>query len=58
MADVNVTINGNQYNIACDAGQEQRVLDLANFVNDRVQEIAPTGSGVTDKHALVKSLVA
>ena len=53
MSEVNVTIHGNQYNIACDAGQEQRVHDLANFVNARVSEIAPAGSGVNDKHALV-----
>ena len=51
MAEINVTISGNQYSIACDDGQEQRVVDLANFVNSRASQIA--GPGITDKHLLV-----
>ena len=52
MAEVSVTIQGSQYNIACDEGQEQRVLDLANFVNSRAEQIGG-GAGITDKHLLV-----
>ena len=53
MAEVSVTIQGSQYNIACDEGQEQRVLDLANFVNSRAEQIGGSGAGITDKHLLV-----
>ncbi len=51
MAEVSVTINGSKFNIACDEGQEQRVMDLANFVDSRVKEIA--GTGTNEKHSLV-----
>ncbi len=53
MAEVSVSINGNQFNIACDDGQEQRVVDLANFVDSRVKEIAGSGAGSNEKHLLV-----
>ena len=51
MAEVSVSINGSPYNIACDDGQEQRVLDLAHFVDSRVKEMA--GAGANEKHLLV-----
>lgn len=53
MAEVNISINGKQYGIACDDGQEQRVLDLANFVDGRLKEIASAGAGTNDSHLLV-----
>jgi len=53
MAEVNITIANKQYSIACDEGQEQRVVDLAAFVNNRVQEIAAAGAGSNDAHLLV-----
>lgn len=53
MAEVSVSINGRQFNIACDAGQEQRVMDLANFVDNRVKEIKQAGAGTNEQHLLV-----
>lgn len=53
MAEVNISINGKQYGIACDDGQEQRVTDLANFVDGRLKEIAAAGAGANDSHLLV-----
>lgn len=53
MADVNVSINGRQFNIACDDGQEQRVVDLANFVDTRVRDIKAAGAGSNEQHLLV-----
>jgi len=53
MAEVNITIAGKQYSIACDDGQEQRVVDLAAFVDGRVKEIAAAGAGNNDSHLLV-----
>lgn len=53
MAEVNISINGRQYGIACDDGQEQRVMDLAHFVDSRLKEIAAAGAGTNDSHLLV-----
>ncbi len=53
MSEVNVSINGRQYGIACDEGQEQRVMDLANFVDDRLKAIKAAGAGTNDSHLLV-----
>ena len=53
MAEVNITIANKQYSIACDEGQEQRVVDLAAFVDGRVKEIAAMGAGSNDSHLLV-----
>lgn len=53
MAEVNVLINGRNYGIACDDGQEQRVLDLSRYVDSRVKEIAKAGAATTEGHLLV-----
>lgn len=53
MAEVNITIANKQYSIACDEGQEQRVVDLAAYVDSRVKEIAAVGAGSNDSHLLV-----
>ena len=53
MAEVNISINGRNFGIACDDGQEQRVTDLANFVNARLKEISQSGGGTNESHLLV-----
>lgn len=53
MAEVNISINGRKFGIACDDGQEQRVIDLANFVDSRLQEISKAGAGSNESHLLV-----
>ncbi|HPF78010.1 MAG TPA: cell division protein ZapA [Alphaproteobacteria bacterium] len=53
MAEVNISINGRTFGIACDDGQEQRVMDLANFVDSRLREIAAAGAGTNESHLLV-----
>ncbi len=53
MADVNITINGRIYEIGCDQGQEGRVVDLASYVDQRLQQIARTGAAYNDAHLLV-----
>lgn len=53
MAEAVISINGRQYNIACDPGQEQRVQDLAAFVDSRLKQIAQAGGGSSDAHLLV-----
>lgn len=53
MADVNITINGRIYEIGCDNGQEGRVVDMAAYVDQRLQQIARAGAAYNDAHLLV-----
>lgn len=53
MAEVNISINGRKFGIACDDGQEQRVAELAKFVDERVKELAGAGAGTNESHLLV-----
>lgn len=39
MAQIDVTINGRSYRIACDDGQEDHILKLAEYVDRRVAEL-------------------
>lgn len=53
MARVDVNFNGRIYPIACDDGQEQRVRDVAAYVNDRLGEIKASVRSASDTHLLV-----
>ncbi len=55
MAEVNISINGRKFGIACDDGQEQRVIELSNFVDGRVKDMAQSGAGTNESHLLVLS---
>ncbi|MDR3465619.1 MAG: cell division protein ZapA [Xanthobacteraceae bacterium] len=39
MSHVNVTINGRQYRMACEEGQERRLLQLAETMEGRITEL-------------------
>ena len=39
MSHVNVTINGRQYRMACEEGQEVRLLKLAESFETRIQDL-------------------
>ncbi len=39
MSHVNVTINGRQYRMACEEGQERRLLQLADGMESRVESL-------------------
>lgn len=53
MAEISITINGRNYGIACDDGQEKRVTDLARYVDMRLREIARAGAATNESHLLV-----
>lgn len=53
MADVNISINGRIYEIGCDNGQEGRVVDLAAYIDQRLQQIARSGAAYNDAHLMV-----
>lgn len=39
MAQVNVTVNGRVYTVACDDGEEEHLGDLAKYFDKRVQDL-------------------
>lgn len=49
MSEVNVIIDGRQYAIQCDLGQEQRVLELGKYVDSRLRELK--GNGGTSQNS-------
>jgi cell division protein ZapA len=53
MAEINLTINGRNYGIACDDGQEKRVKELGYYVDQRMKEISRAGAANNDAHLLV-----
>ncbi|PZO80105.1 MAG: cell division protein ZapA [Micavibrio aeruginosavorus] len=57
MAEITITINGRNYGIACDDGQERRVQDLARYVDGRLREIARAGAASNESHLLVLTAI-
>ena len=53
MAEVTITLNGRAYEIACDAGQEGRIVDLAAYIDQRLSQIARSGGAYNDAHLMV-----
>ena len=53
MAQVTVKINGRQYDISCDDGEEAHVTLLSEYVNRRVAELVANVGQVGDARLLV-----
>ena len=53
MAQVDVTINDRSYRIACDDGQDGHLIQLAQYVDSRVQELVSSVGQVGDARLLV-----
>lgn len=54
MARIEVSINGRAYPIRCEDGQEDRVRDMAAFVDDYLQQIRRTAQQqTTETHLMV-----
>ena len=53
MAQVEVTINGRNYQIACDDGQEAHLAQLGEYIDKRVQELVSAVGQVGDSRLLV-----
>jgi cell division protein ZapA len=53
MAEISVSINGRKYGMECDDGQESRVVDLSQYVDHRVKQIAAAGAASGESHLLV-----
>ncbi|AUG52463.1 cell division protein ZapA [Thalassospira marina] len=53
MAQVSVRINGRSYDVACEDGQEERLTQLAGYVDERVGEIASMVGQIGEQRLLV-----
>jgi len=53
MAQVEVTINGRKYRVACDDGQEPHLHQLAQYVDRRVSELVSAVGQVGEARLLV-----
>jgi cell division protein ZapA len=50
---VSVTINGRQYRMACEVGQEQQLLDLADSLESRIQSLRGKFGEIGDARLIV-----
>ena len=53
MAQVNVTINGRQYRMGCDEGQEDHVAKLAQDIDDLIHRLRQTHGEIGDQRLTV-----
>ncbi len=53
MAVVDVMVNGRTYPVACDDGQENHLIDLAQYIDKRVAELAKTMGQVGDARLIL-----
>jgi cell division protein ZapA len=53
MAQVTITINGRSYPVACNAGEEERIGELARYVDGKVKSFAKDLGQVGEARLLV-----
>src|SRR6185312_15616084 len=53
MSHINVTINGRQYRMACEEGQENRLLKLAEGMEARVEQLRGKFGEIGDQRLTV-----
>lgn len=53
MAQVNISINGRNYEIACDDGEEPHVLKLGKYIDDKISELVVRMGQIGDTRLLV-----
>ncbi|HJO89078.1 MAG: cell division protein ZapA [Alphaproteobacteria bacterium] len=53
MSQLSITINSQNYTIACDDGQEDRIQDLAMGIDQKVQDLVGEVGQVGDNRLLV-----
>jgi cell division protein ZapA len=57
MAQVSVTINGRQFRIACDDGQEQNLEDLARNLDQRIEGMRGSFGEIGDTRLTVMAAI-
>ena len=53
MGQVSITIRGRAYQIACDDGQEAHLARLGRYLDQRAEQLASAGGGISDALLLV-----
>ncbi len=53
MAQVNVTINGRQYRMGCEDGEEDRVMTLAREIDERIEQLRGSHGEIGDQRLTV-----
>ena len=53
MAQVDVAINGRNYRVACDDGQEEHLRQLAEYVDQRVMELVESVGQIGEARLVV-----
>ena len=53
MAQVNVTVNGRQYSIGCNDGEEEHIAYLADYVDNRLKELVDSVGQVGEARLLL-----
>ncbi len=53
MAEITLKINHRGYSMYCDEGQEERLNELASYVDSRLRDIAAAGAATNESHLLV-----
>lgn len=53
MGRINLTINGRNYGMECDDGQEERVTSLGTYVESKLKQISAAGAANNELHLLV-----
>ena len=57
MPEVNIIINNREHKIACSAGEEERVKELANLLNNEVISIADNLGQIGDVKLMVLAAI-
>lgn len=57
MPEVNIIINNREHKIACSAGEEERVKELANLLNNEVISIADSLGQIGDVKLMVLAAI-
>jgi cell division protein ZapA len=58
MAEVSLKINGKDYSLACDDGQQQRILDLGNYIDEKATDLGAGGMSETHRLMLTSLMLA
>ncbi len=53
MSEITLKINHRGYGIHCDEGQEERLNELAEYVDSRLRDIAAAGAATNESHLFV-----
>ena len=57
MANVNIKFNGKDYLLSCDDGQEEHLLELAEYLNKRFQELKSELGNIGENKLLLISTI-